>query len=135
MYRVGELARAAGVNPRTVDFYTRMGLIEPEGRTDAKYRLYSEASLQRLKTIHELRSRKYSLEQIRTLLDRSPEDAAAEACKLQSELEHMLSTVNSLKGAPLDERTRGILTALALKGMALTQELLQVLHPEGLPPL
>jgi hypothetical protein len=40
LIRIGELARAAGVSTRTVDYYTGLGLLEPAARTDAGYRLY-----------------------------------------------------------------------------------------------
>ena len=77
MYRVSELARAAGVNPRTVDYYTRIGLLRPETRTPSRYRLSSEESLERLRAIQALRARKYSLEEIKAILDREPSQVLA----------------------------------------------------------
>ena len=39
---IGELARRAHVNPRTLRYYERIGLLMPSARTDAGYRLYTE---------------------------------------------------------------------------------------------
>lgn len=135
LYRVGQLARAAGVNPRTVDYYTRIGLLQPEARTESRYRLYSEASLQRLRTIQALRRRGWTLDEVRAALDRGPSAVVAEAARLQSELERLLGAVGDLKGVALDGPARAALTALAVKGMALAQQLLLVLSEQTVPPL
>ncbi|HEY8394399.1 MAG TPA: MerR family transcriptional regulator [Thermaerobacter sp.] len=131
LYRVGELARAAGINPRTVDYYTRIGLLRPETRTPSHYRLYSEESLERLRTIQALRARKYSLEEIKAILDRGSAEVLAEAARLEANLGHLLDTLDDLKDRPLDARARAMLTALAVKGMALAQRLLLLLSEEG----
>ncbi len=135
IYRIGELARAASVNRRTVDYYTRIGLLRPETRTDARYRLYGEVSLRRLRTIQELRAQNFSLEEIRGLLDRDPANAITEATRLQADLDQMLNNLQELRGSSLDAKTRSALAALALKGMALAQRLLIVLSPEDLASL
>lgn len=55
MYRTRAFARLAGVTVRAPHHYDRLGLLTPSGRTDAGYRLYSEADLERLaKRIHSL---------------------------------------------------------------------------------
>ena len=50
-YTIGELAAAAGVPASTVRFYERQGLLVPDGRTEARYRVYGGASLARLRFI------------------------------------------------------------------------------------
>ncbi|AGY56370.1 MerR family transcriptional regulator [Gloeobacter kilaueensis] len=65
-YRIGELAHLAKVNPRTIDFYTREGLLDPLDRDDAhQHRYYSTAALDRLLLIKHLRGRHMSLAEIR----------------------------------------------------------------------
>ncbi|MEB3100234.1 MerR family transcriptional regulator [Ferviditalea candida] len=71
LYKIGELARLANVSPRTVDYYTTLGLILPEKRTGGNYRLYSDETLVRLKRIDELKKAKYSLEEVKEELDQS----------------------------------------------------------------
>ncbi|MNI47430.1 HTH-type transcriptional regulator ZntR [compost metagenome] len=65
LFRIGELARLADVSPRTIDYYTKMGLIEPESRSDTNYRLYSDETLARLKRIESMKKEKYTLEEIK----------------------------------------------------------------------
>ena len=46
-YRVGEFARLAGVTPRALHHYDRLGLLKPR-RTAAGYRAYTDQDLERL---------------------------------------------------------------------------------------
>ena len=69
LFRIGELAAKANVSPRTIDFYTTIGLIRPVKRTAANYRLYGPETLERLKRIEELKKEKYTLEEIKEMLD------------------------------------------------------------------
>jgi MerR family copper efflux transcriptional regulator len=68
LFRIGELSRQADVSPRTIDYYTKLGLLEPEKRSDTNYRLYSEETLTRLKRIEIMKKEKYTLEEIKTNL-------------------------------------------------------------------
>ncbi|WP_120460864.1 MerR family transcriptional regulator [Paenibacillus aceti] len=69
LYRIGELAKAANVSERTIDYYTKLGLIGPEKRTRKNYRLYSSETLKRLERINQMKHEKYTLEEIREKLD------------------------------------------------------------------
>lgn len=69
MYRIGELAKAASISERTIDYYTKLGLISPEKRTNKNYRLYSAETLQRLERINQMKREKYTLEEIREKLE------------------------------------------------------------------
>ncbi|MEF2965523.1 MerR family transcriptional regulator [Paenibacillus sp. M1] len=68
LYRIGELAKAADVSERTIDYYTKLGLISPEKRTQKNYRLYSSETLNRLERINQMKQEKYLLEEIREKL-------------------------------------------------------------------
>jgi MerR family copper efflux transcriptional regulator len=68
LYKIGELARLSEVSPRTIDYYTKMGLIDPESRSETNYRLYSDETLTRLKRIESMKREKYSLEEIKASL-------------------------------------------------------------------
>ena len=48
---IGELAGRLGINPRTIRYYERIGLIPPPERTAAGYRLYGAEDEQRLRFI------------------------------------------------------------------------------------
>ncbi|MDO3410898.1 MerR family transcriptional regulator [Saccharibacillus sp. CPCC 101409] len=70
LFRIGELAKAAGTSERTIDYYTKLGLIRPQDRSMTNYRLYSSETLLRLQRIHELKNEKLTLEEIREKLDK-----------------------------------------------------------------
>ena len=72
--RVGEVARAAGLPVRTLHHYDEIGLLVPSSRSDAGYRLYSDADLRRLYRILSLREMGFSLEEIGGTLLREGED-------------------------------------------------------------
>lgn len=82
LYRIGELARLSDVSPRTIDYYTKLGLIFPEKRSKTNYRLYTDETLARLKRIETMKKEKYSLEEIKACLDQwnkvSQEEAVTE---------------------------------------------------------
>jgi len=72
-YRIGELARAASVSQRTIDYYTSIGLIEPAKRTGTNYRLYHYETLDKLKRINQLKQEKYSLDEIKVYFEQLKE--------------------------------------------------------------
>lgn len=63
-YKIGEIAQLAGVSKRTVDYYTKLGLLEPV-RSENNYRFYTDKSLLRLKIIEVLKANRFTLEEIR----------------------------------------------------------------------
>ncbi|MBW4649673.1 MAG: MerR family transcriptional regulator [Kastovskya adunca ATA6-11-RM4] len=67
--RIGELAHKAGVTPRTVRYYEKLGLISPSEREGKGFRYYSEAELAKLRKIDALQSLGLSLEEIGSILD------------------------------------------------------------------
>ncbi|QHW34228.1 MerR family transcriptional regulator [Paenibacillus rhizovicinus] len=102
LYRIGELSKIAGVSPRTIDFYTSMGLIEPERRSAKNYRLYSDETLARLKRIVQLKQEKYSLDEIKASLSSwgkasPPEEVAGQLIELQIHLEQLQREVKAIE--------------------------------------
>jgi MerR family copper efflux transcriptional regulator len=69
-YTIGEFARRIKLSPRTVDYYTRQGLLRPEQPWRGHgYRHYREEDCRRVALIKRLQARKFSLQEIRQLLD------------------------------------------------------------------
>ncbi|WJH37577.1 MerR family transcriptional regulator [Paenibacillus aurantius] len=68
LYRIGQLSKLSNLSQRTIDYYTKLGLIEPEKRSDTNYRYYSDETLVRLKRIESLKKEKYTLEEIKNSL-------------------------------------------------------------------
>jgi DNA-binding transcriptional MerR regulator len=68
-YQVKDVARLTGVSVRTLHHYDAIGLLVPRNRTNAGYRLYTDADLLRLQQILISRELGLSLEEIRRSLD------------------------------------------------------------------
>lgn len=85
MKTVTEVSRLAGISVRTLHHYDAIGLLKPSRVTEAGYRLYDGAALRRLQTILLFRSLKFSLREIKAMLD-SPDFDPAEALAQQIHL-------------------------------------------------
>jgi MerR family transcriptional regulator, copper efflux regulator len=66
-YRIAEVARRSGFTPATLRYYEDIGLLAPRGRTGAGYRLYDDASLERLRFIARAKQLGCSLDEIADL--------------------------------------------------------------------
>src|SRR5687767_7391713 len=84
-YSVGEVSRLANVSIRTLHHYDGIGLVAPNGRTDAGYRLYSDADVARLAQVLFYRELGFSLQNIAVILD-DPASDVAEHLRRQKEL-------------------------------------------------
>src|SRR5690348_4170798 len=85
MKTVGEVAELARVTVRTLHHYDELGLLEPSGRSEAGYRLYSYDDLARLREILIWRALGLPLTEIASLLDDPGHDRVA-ALERQREL-------------------------------------------------
>ena len=72
---IGRLAKEAGVNRETLRYYERLGLLSPDERTAAGYRLYGARGAERLRFIKRAQGFGFSLEEIRELLSLRPQSA------------------------------------------------------------
>lgn len=85
MKTVKEVSRLTGVSVRTLHHYDAIGLLKPAKVTEAGYRLYDEAALRRLQSILLFRELRFSLKEIKELLDSpgfSPMEALSQQIKL-----------------------------------------------------
>jgi MerR family transcriptional regulator, thiopeptide resistance regulator len=77
-WTVGEVAERTHVSVRTLHHYDEIGLLAPSGRTEAGYRLYAQADLERLQQILLYRELGFTLGAIRRMLDAPAVDRASE---------------------------------------------------------
>ena len=66
---LGALARAAGVNPETIRYYERRGLLPEPPRTPAGYRQYGAGDAERVALILRAKDLGFTLAEIGELLD------------------------------------------------------------------
>lgn len=88
LLRIGELAAAAGVSNRTVDYYTNLGLITAKQRTGGGFRLYDPATVDLIGTIRRLEASGMALDEIaKDLANTGTVDLAEIVDKLNRDLE------------------------------------------------
>jgi DNA-binding transcriptional MerR regulator len=69
LLRISELAERSGVPSSTLRYYERIGLVEPLGRSDNGYRVYDEATVERLAFIGRAKRLGMSLDDVATLVE------------------------------------------------------------------
>lgn len=85
MMTVHEVSKLAGVSIRTLQYYDKIGLLHPTGYTDAGYRLYDDADLERLQQILLYRELEFPLKDIREIMN-CPDFDRSKALEQQIEL-------------------------------------------------
>ena len=67
-YQIGELATRSGVTPDALRYYERLGLLPPPQRTSGGFRVYTAATLERLRFIKQAQALGLTLHEIGTLV-------------------------------------------------------------------
>lgn len=98
--RIGQLAKATGTQVETIRFYELEGLLSEGARTDANYRLYAAAHVDRLAFIRRCRLLDMPLDEIRTLLRIRDRPGKSQA------MDVMLTTCIELATARIQELKR-----------------------------
>ncbi|ASR48144.1 transcriptional regulator [Paenibacillus kribbensis] len=140
LYRIGELAKAAGVSERTIDYYTKLGLITPEERSLKNYRLYNDETLKRLERINQMKQEKYSLEEIKQTLIKwssvAGEDHVTDKLtSLEMHMQRLEREVNELQpllGQLKPVQARKLLTGLLPQSAACIEALKYLLEHSSL---
>jgi DNA-binding transcriptional MerR regulator len=147
-YRISELAVLCGVSPRTIDYYTQRGLLEPSAWSAGHQRRYDERAVRRLHLIKELQAERLTLREITDRLaaaEGEPDSAAALTARIRAleeeldRLNHELAEVArqlDRAASPDDRRAVAQVAGLALaKSLALAQWLAAVARDGQAPPL
>ncbi|GAA1824696.1 hypothetical protein GCM10009682_51070 [Luedemannella flava] len=129
LMRIGELAAAAGVSNRTVDFYTNLGLIHPAERTAGGYRLYDPGTVDLIGTIRQLEASGLALEDVaRQFASASTSDLTKVVASLGQDVEALRTLAESAGSA-----ANGAAATLAIRAhhlITLASELLSAM-PHG----
>ena len=83
--KVSEVARLAGVSVRTLHHYDEIGLVRPSARSEAGYRLYAPADVERLQQVLFFRELEFALDEIQKILA-EPDFELGAALRLQKRL-------------------------------------------------
>lgn len=82
---INEVAKLAGVTVRTLHYYDQIGLLKPQEKSNAGYRIYGNEELKRLQQILFFRELDFPLEEIKIIME-NPSYDRAEAISRQHKL-------------------------------------------------
>src|SRR5881392_2359578 len=107
VWKVGELAKAAGVSTDTLRHYERKGLLRPR-RSGNGYREYPEHALDRVRMIRQALAVGFTLDELRTLFKVFDDGgapcqqvrslAASKLAQIETHLEEVIVLRDDLKG-------------------------------------
>lgn len=110
LLRIGEVAERTGLSLRTVRHYEEVGLLPEAERSPGGFRLYTDAAVERLLVIKQMKPLEFSLDELRALLDALDELAARPDAGRRQELRAVLAGFQAdvdLRIAKLQERLSG----------------------------
>ncbi len=96
---VSQVARLARVSVRALHHYDEIGLLRPSGRSEAGYRLYEEADLQRLQQVLFFKELGFPLEEITRIVSDPGFDLRAALLMQRQMLTERATRVQALIGA------------------------------------
>jgi DNA-binding transcriptional MerR regulator len=122
---IGQLAAQSGRSRRTIDFYSRNGLL-PFVRSDGGHRLFRPETLERLSLIDVYKASRLRLDEIRRLLDEPAKEHATQVAEIDDQLTRLSAEVLRMQaqGVPLEAESRDRATHAAGRALALAQTLL-----------
>lgn len=82
---VNDVSKLTGVSIRTLQYYDTIGLLKPNGHTEAGYRLYDDTALERLQQILLFKELEFSLKEIKSMIN-APDFDRNKAMEQQIEL-------------------------------------------------
>lgn len=102
MMTVNEVSKLTGISIRALQYYDKIGLLHPAEYTEAGYRLYDDAALERLQQILLFRELEFPLKEIQTILQ-SPDFDRDKALEQQIHLltlkkEHLDNLITFARG-------------------------------------
>src|SRR5438874_11097533 len=68
-FRIGAIAKAAGVGVQTLHYYERIHLLPKPARSEANYRVYSDADLRLVRLIKKAQAVGFTLAEIKGILE------------------------------------------------------------------
>jgi DNA-binding transcriptional MerR regulator len=98
-YSVGRVADLSGVTIRTLHHYDEIGLLSPGGRSDAGYRVYEDADLERLQRILFYKELGFTLKEISTIIEDPSTDAMGHLRRQRGLLAQRIERLNAMVDA------------------------------------
>ncbi|HEX6883796.1 MAG TPA: MerR family transcriptional regulator [Planctomycetota bacterium] len=114
LVKIGDFARLAGTNLRTLRYYEEIGLLRPAARSPGGFRYYRREDLDRLAMVNHLQQLGLELARIHALMDTRAEDRprAEFVARVRQALEAQAALIDERMAALASQRA-GLGTALA----------------------
>lgn len=114
--KIGELADTVGVTTKTIRYYESIGVLDEPARSDAGYRSYGPAAIERLAFVKQAQATGLSLAEIKSILeikDRGGQSCAHTRALLKAHLDELDAKIAQLR------RSRREMTAIYDRAAAL----------------
>jgi MerR family copper efflux transcriptional regulator len=121
LLKIGEVAARAGVSPRTVDYYTGLGLLTPVKRTAGNFRLYQPTDVDRIHLVQRLEMQGVPLEEIAAALSVRQVDVTAILDRIDADLRTLHAAAENAS-----PEVHGLLAAIASRVHSLITVALQI---------
>lgn len=103
LYLVREFADMAGVTVRTLQYYDRIGVLQPSNKTEAQHRLYARKDLLRLQQIMTLKLLGFTLKEIKQMIHHPDYDLqsalAAQKKAIDDQIEQLQQVSSAMEDA------------------------------------
>lgn len=94
LIQIGEFAKLAGTNLRTLRYYEELGLLEPARRSEGGFRYYTRSQLERMAAIKRLQDLGLSLKEIASIIvSDGPVTGDELVARLRSALEKQIDVI------------------------------------------
>lgn len=91
---IGRLAERAEVNPETIRYYEREGILDIPGRLSSGYRIFSEDTVRRVRFVKRAQKLGFSLREIRELLSLRQERTGDEVARVKHAATQKIAEIN-----------------------------------------
>jgi MerR family mercuric resistance operon transcriptional regulator len=100
----GRLATRAEVNPQTIRYYEREGILQPSRRSPSGYRIFSEDAVHRIRFVKQAQTLGFSLREIQELLSMRPEKTGKECANVKRLAREKITEIDRKIGALAEMR-------------------------------
>lgn len=110
LLQIGDVAERTGLSLRSVRHYEEVGLLPPAERSPGGFRLYTDAVVDRLLVVKQMKPLELTLDEMRAVLDAQDELATRPAPDRRRELQETLAAFRLLveqRIAKLEQRLAG----------------------------
>ncbi len=95
LMQIGEFAKQADTNLRTLRYYEELGLIKPAHRSSGKFRYYSHDQLKRVTAIKRLQGLGLSLNEVQEIMAPAPSEMTGAVQQIQNGLDKQIELVSN----------------------------------------